>query len=124
MVIRQGDIFWIDLDEPDGSEPGYRHPHLVLQNDLFNESRINTTVVSVLTTNLRRAEAPGNTLLEPGEAGLPKQSVVVISQIFTVDKTQLGERIGAVSPARLRQILSGLRLLTEPRDRENKNGAV
>ncbi len=124
MVIRQGDIFWIDLDEPDGSEPGYRHPHLVLQNDLFNESRINTTVVCVLTTNLRRAEAPGNTLLEPGEAGLPKQSVVVISQIFTVDKTQLGERIGAVSPARLRQILSGLRLLTEPRDRENKNGAV
>ncbi len=124
MVIRQGDLFWIELDEPDGSEPGYRHPHLVLQNNLFNRSRINTVVVCALTTNLRRAQAPGNTLLEAGEAGLPKQSVVVISQIFTVDKTQLGERIGAVSPARLRQILNGLRLLTEPRDVDDEDESV
>jgi mRNA interferase MazF len=62
VVIRQGDIFWIELEDPEGSEPGYRHPHLVLQNNLFNRSRINTVVVCALTTNLRRAEAPGNTL--------------------------------------------------------------
>lgn len=121
MVIRQGDIYWIDLDEPEGSEPGYRHPHLVLQNNLFNRSRINTVVACALTTNLKRAQAPGNTLLEPGEAGLPKQSVVIISQIFTVDKSQLGEYIGTVSVARLRQILDGLRLLTEPRDIEDQD---
>ena len=68
MVINQGDIFWIELDEPSDSEPGYRHPHVVIQNNVFNRSRINTVVVCTLTSNLRRAAAPGNVLLEPGEA--------------------------------------------------------
>jgi len=118
MVINQGDIFWVDLDDPVGSEPGYRHPHVVIQNNVFNRSRLNTVVVCALTSNLKRATAPGNVLLEPKEANLLKQSVVVVSQIFTVDKTQLGEYIGGLSNKRVRQILDGLRLLTEPREVE------
>jgi mRNA interferase MazF len=118
MVINQGDIFWIDLDEPSGSEPGYRHPHVVVQNNVFNRSRINTVVVCALTSNLKRAAAPGNVVLEPKEANLPKQSVVNISQIFTVDKSQLGEKIGTLSSRRVREILDGIRLLLEPRELE------
>ena len=118
MVINQGDIFGVDLDEPTGSGPGYRHPHVVIQNNVFNRSRINTVVVCALTSNLQRATAPGNVLLEPGEADLPKQSLVVVSQLFTVDKSQLSEHIGTLSKKRLRQILDGIKLLIEPREVE------
>lgn len=116
MVIRQGDVFWIDLGDPVGSEPGYRHPHVVIQNNVFNLSNINTVVVCVITSNLKRAKAPGNVLLAKGEANLPKQSVINISQIFTVDKQDLEEKIGSLSKRRVRQILNGVRLLMEPRD--------
>ena len=115
-MINQGDIFWIDLGEPSGSEPAYRHPHVVVQNNLFNRSRINTVIVCALSSNLKRAESPGNVLLEPGEADLPRQSVVLVSQIFSVDKTQLNDYIGTLSNRRVRQILDGMRLLTEPRE--------
>ena len=118
MVISQGDIFWIELDEPPGSGPGYTHPHIVIQNNLFNRSRIHTVVVCALTSNLKRVTAPGNVLLEAGEANLPKQSMVVVSQIFTVDRAQLGEHIGTLSKKRVRQILDGIRLLIEPREIE------
>ena len=118
MVIRQGDVFWVDLGEPSGSRPGYRHPHVVIQNNIFNKSRINTVVVCVLTSNLKRADAPGNVLLEKGEANLPKQSVVNVSQIFTVDKRDLDEKIGSLSLQRIRQILAGINLVLEPRDIE------
>lgn len=118
MVINQGDVFWIELEEPSGSEPGYRHLHVVIQNNLFNSSRIRTVVVCTLTSNLRRAAAPGNVLLEPGEADLPMQSVINVSQIFTVDKSQLGEKIGTLSAERVRQILDGVRLVIEPREAE------
>ena len=116
MVIQQGDVFWIDLDEPSGSGPGYRHPHVVVQNNLFNRSRINTAVVCVLTSNLKRADAPGNVLLDKSEANLPRKSVVNVSQLYTVDKRDLVEKIGTLSPARIRQILDGIQLLLEPRD--------
>jgi mRNA interferase MazF len=116
MVINQGDIFWIDFGEPSGSEPGYRHPHVVIQNNLFNRSRINTVVVCALTSNLKRAEAPGNVLLKKGEANLPKKSVVNISQIFTVGKNDLSGKIGALTKARLEEILIGIRLLTDPHE--------
>jgi mRNA interferase MazF len=116
MVINQGDVFWVDLGEPSGSGPGYRHPHVVIQNNLFNRSRINTVIVCVITSNLKRAQAPGNVLLKEGEANLSKQSVVNVSQIFTVDKTDLVEKIGALSHKRVRQIIDGARLLIEPRD--------
>lgn len=117
-MINQGDVFWVDLGEPTGSEPGYRHPHVVVQNNLFNCSRMSTVVVCALTSNLRRAAAPGNVLLEPREAHLPQQSVVNVSQIFTVDKSQLVEKIGTLSSRRVRQILDGIKLLLEPREPE------
>ena len=116
MVISQGNIYWIDLGEPSGSAPGYLHPYVVIQNNVFNLSRINTVVVCALTSNLQRAESPGNVLLNEGEADLSKQSVVIVSQIFTVDKSDLGEYIGMLSKKRVRQILDGIRMLTEPRE--------
>ncbi len=116
MVINQGDVFGVELDEPSGSSPGYRHPHVVIQNNLFNHSQINTTVVCVLTSNLKRAGVPGNVALEKGEANLPRASVAVVSQIVTVDKAQLQEYIGTLAPRRVRQILDGLHLITEPKE--------
>jgi len=116
MVINQGDIFWVDLGKPSGSEPGYKHPHMVVQNNLFNKSRINTVVVCTLTSNLRRAKAPGNILLDPGEANLPEQSVINISQLYTVDKRDLAEKIGTLSDQRVQEVLEGIHLLLEPRD--------
>ena len=118
MVINQGDVFWVDLGDPSGSSPGYRHPHVVIQNNVFNQSRINTVLVCVLTSNLKRAEAPGNVLLAKGEGNLPRQSVVNVSQIFTVDKRGLVEKIGSLSRKQIHQILDGIRLLIEPRDVE------
>ena len=115
MVIEQGEIYWIDLGKPSESEPGYRHPHIVIQNNLFDFSRINTVVVCVITSNLKRAKAPGNVLLEKGEVNLPKKSVVNISQVYTVNKSDLKEKIGKVSEKRMQQILDGLHLLVEPR---------
>jgi mRNA interferase MazF len=116
VVINQGDVFWIDLGAPSGSAPGYRHPHVVVQNNLFNRSRINTVVVCALTSNLKRATAPGNVLLERGEANLPRRSVVNVSQLFTVDKADVSEMIGTLSPRRVREILDGIRLVLEPRE--------
>jgi len=118
MVINQGDIFWVDLGTPSSSGLGYRHPHVVIQNNVFNRSRINTVVVCALTSNLKRAAVPGNVLLKKGEANLPKQSVINVSQIFTVDKNQLDEKIGTLATGRLREILNGIGLLIEPREPE------
>ena len=116
MVIEQGEIYWFDLSEPSRSELGYRHPHIVIQNNLFNASKINTVVVCALTSNIKRALAPGNVLLNEGEANLPKQSVVNISQMYTVNKGDLAKKIGKVSERRFSEILEGIKLLTEPRE--------
>jgi mRNA interferase MazF len=116
MKVRQGDIYWIDLGDPEGSEPGYRHPHVVVQNNVFNNSRLNTVVVCALTSNLKRSAAPGNVLLKKGEANLKKDSVANITQLVTVDKADLIEQIGTLPPARVREIIDGIRLLIEPRD--------
>ena len=107
--INRGDVFWIRPDDPLGPVPSYSHHHVVVQDDVFNHSRITTVVVCALTPNLRRANEPGNVLLEAGEGNLPKQSVVVVSQVSSVDKARLGERIGSLSDARVEQILAGLR---------------
>jgi mRNA interferase MazF len=114
VVIHQGDVYWVDLGEPAGSGSGYRHPHVVIQNDVFNASRIRTTIVCALTSNLKRAEAPGNVLLASGEAKLPKASVVLVSQLLTIDKSQLVDYIGTLSNRRIREIVAGVYLLTEP----------
>ncbi|MEK7236335.1 MAG: type II toxin-antitoxin system PemK/MazF family toxin [Nitrospirota bacterium] len=116
MTIQQGDIFWVDLGTPKSSEPGYRHPHVVIQNNIFNKSRINTVVVCSVTSNLKRAVAPGNVLLKKGEGNLPKDSVVNVSQIITVNKSDLVEKIGSLSQARINQIIEGIKLLMEPRE--------
>ena len=107
--INRGDVVWIGPDDSRGPAPAYSHPHVVVQDDVFNHSRITTVVVCALTSNLHRASEPGNVLLEPGEGNLPKQSVVVVSQISSVDKARLGERIGTLSDERVEQILAGLR---------------
>jgi len=116
MVINQGDMYWIELDEPEGSEPGYKHPHVIVQNNLFNRSQIRTVLVCPLTTNLKRAGAPGNVLLDKKESNLTKQSVVNVSQVYTVDKTQLDEYIGSLSTKRIAEILIGIKLVLEPRE--------
>jgi mRNA interferase MazF len=116
MTIRQGDIFWADLGAPRGSEPAYRHPYIVIQNHVFNQSKINTTVVCALTSNLKRARAPGNVFLQRGEGNIKKDSVVNISQIITVDKSDLVEKIGSISPSRITEIIEGVRLLIGPRE--------
>jgi len=107
--IDRGDVFWIGPDDSRGAAPSYSHPHVVVQDDVFNHSRITTVVVCALTSNLERANEPGNVLLELGEGNLPQQSLVVVSQILSVDKLRLGERIGALSEARVEQVLAGLR---------------
>ncbi|HYO58916.1 type II toxin-antitoxin system PemK/MazF family toxin [Archangium sp.] len=107
--INRGDVFWLVPDDSRGPVPSYSHPHVVVQDDVFNHSRITTVVVCALTSNLHRANEPGNVLLEVGEGNLPKQSVVVVSQISSVDKARLGERIGSLSDTRVEQILAGLR---------------
>ena len=114
MVIKQGDIFWVDLGKPGGSEPGYRHPYVIIQNDVFNASNINTVIAIALTSNTAQAVVPGNVLLKKGEANLPKASVVTISQIITIDKTDLKDKVGHLSDSRIREILDGLHLITDP----------
>lgn len=106
--IDRGDLYWIALDDDRGL-PGLAHPHVVVQDDVFNHARIATVVVCALTSNLERAREPGNVVLDPGEGDLPRPSVVVVSQIASVDKARLGARIGRLSAARVDQIVDGLR---------------
>jgi mRNA interferase MazF len=115
LVIRQGDLYRIDPGQPSGSRPGNRHPHVVIQNDLFNASGIRTVVVCALTSNLALAEAPGKVRLRKGESGLPKESVVNVSQIFTLDRQDCTDKIGALSARRIREVIDGVRLVLEPR---------
>lgn len=111
MSIRQGDIYWVALDTPSDEEPGIIHPHVVLQEDVLNQSRIETVVVCALTTNAKKRKWPGNVLLEMGEANLPKPSIVVVSQVSTVSKAQLGAYIGTLSAERVQEIFAGMRFL-------------
>jgi mRNA interferase MazF len=111
MEIHQGDIYWAAPDGPQGPVPGIPHPYVVVQEDVFNRSRIPTVVVCALTTNRKRASLPGNVLLEPGEANLPRQSVVEVSKLSTVDKSQFGEYIGSLARPRIDQILAGIQFL-------------
>lgn len=106
MDVKQGDIFWISPNEANQIASDYTHPHVVVRDDTPN-----TIIVCALTTNLKRAKAPGNVLLEEGEANLPMQSVVVVSQVSTVDKAQLGEYIGTLTEGRIHQVLAGMQFL-------------
>jgi mRNA interferase MazF len=107
--VHRGDLYWIEPGQLAGGAQCEVHPYVVVQDDVFNRSRIATVVVCGLTSNLRRASEPGNVLLDSGEGGLPKQSVVVVAQVSSVEKSALGRRIGALSQERVEQILAGLR---------------
>lgn len=111
MTIHSGDVFWVHPSDAAGVAPNHPHPYVVVSPDVFNQSRLSTVVVCALTSNLGRASEPGCVLLDDGEANLPKRSVVLVSQIDSIDKASLGPRIGTLSPARVQQILSGLQFL-------------
>lgn len=108
MVISQGDVWWADLAEPIGSAPGYRRPVIVVQSDAFNRSRIATVVCVVLTSNLKIADAPGNLVLGERQTGLDRDCVANVSQVVTLDKSQLTEAVGKLSQRKLDLVLSGI----------------
>ncbi len=107
----RGEIWWANLPDPVGSEPGYRRPVLVVQDDTFTQSRISTVIVVIITSNVQLAEAPGNVLLPCAVSGLSRDSVANVSQIFTVDKTFLAERIGALPDYLQEEVDEGLRTI-------------
>lgn len=109
--MRRGEIWWASLPEPSGSGPGYRRPLLIVSANSFNESRISTVIAAVITSNLRLADAPGNVRLPARGLGLSKPSVVNVSQIITVDKALLTERVGRLTPRLLAAVDDGIRLV-------------
>jgi mRNA interferase MazF len=111
LVIRQGEIYWLHFGPVAGSAPAGRRPALVVQHDRFNRSAISTTVVAAVTSNLRLGAMPGNVGLRRGEAGLPRASVVNVSQIRTIDRARLVDRVGALGAGKMRDVLKGLALL-------------
>ncbi len=111
MVNQRGEIWRADLPEPIGSPPGYRRPVLIIQSDSFNKTNLNTSIVALITTNLDLAEMKGNVLLKKTQSDLPKDSVVNVTQVFTLDKRLLLEFVGTVSESKMEQIENGLRLV-------------
>lgn len=111
MVVERGQVWWAELGEPGGSQPGFRRPVLVVQSDPFNRSRIRTVIAVVLTTNLRLVEAPGNVLVPARAAGLPRDSVANVSQVVTIDKDFLTELAGRLKGPLLSAVDAGLRLV-------------
>jgi mRNA interferase MazF len=109
--VRRGEVWWADLAEPRGSEPGFRRPVLIVQADAFNRSRISTVLCVVLTSNLRLVDAPGNVLLSAKRAGLPKDSVANVSQLITVDRAFLDERITHLPQGLMNAVDAGLSLV-------------
>ncbi len=107
----RGEIWWASLPTPTGSGPGFRRPLVIVQSNDFNKSRINTVIAVVITSNLKLATAPGNLSLPPKGTGLPKNSVANVSQIITVDKAFLTERIGKLTAKQIHQMEEGLRLV-------------
>jgi mRNA interferase MazF len=109
--MQRGEIWWADLPQPVASEPGYRRPVLIVQSNDFNRSRIRTVIATILTTNLRLAQAPGNVLVTAIETGLPRDSVINVSQVITIDKSFLTEQAGQVSEVIMLRVEEGLRLV-------------
>jgi mRNA interferase MazF len=115
VVIARGEVWWADLDEPAGSQPGYRRPVLVVQADAFSRSRLQTTLAVVLTSNLRLLDAPGNVLVPKAASGLPKDSVANVSQVVTLDRDFLTERAGKLPTRLVSAIDDGLKLVLDLR---------
>ena len=111
MVIRKGSIYWVDFSPGKGSEPIGRRPGLVIQNDILNDSNLNTVIMLAITSTMRFGELPGNVILRKGEANLPKRCVINITQIKSVDKTSIKEKIGTISKKRMDEVHDGLKLV-------------
>ncbi|HZU32325.1 MAG TPA: type II toxin-antitoxin system PemK/MazF family toxin [Candidatus Angelobacter sp.] len=111
--MTRGEIWWADLPDPRGSEPGFRRPVLIIQANSFNRSRIHTVIVAVISSNLRLAEAPGNVLLPSSVTGLPRDSVVNVSQLLTLDRSFLTEELGKLSGQLRAEIDAGLKLVLD-----------
>ena len=109
--MKRGEIWWASLPDPRDSEPGYRRPILIMQSDDFNQSAVRTVIGVAITSNLRRSEAPGNVLLPKRESSLLKDSVVDVTQLITVSRTHLVNRVGRIPSARIQEIENGLRLV-------------
>jgi len=108
VVVAQGEIWWAELPEPTGSAPGFRRPVVIVQGDALNRSKISTVVCVPLTSNLVWADAPGNVLLLAKTTGLPKDSVANVSQVVTLDKSMLADRVGKLPRAKLELVIAGL----------------
>lgn len=108
--MRRGEVWWADLPEPSGSEPGFRRPVVIIQADEFNRSRIRTVIAAAITSNTTLAQAPGNVALSRRSVGLDRESVVNVSQIVTLDKRILTERVGRLSARKLRDVEDGVRV--------------
>jgi mRNA interferase MazF len=113
VVVERGQIWWADLGEPAGSEPGFRRPVLIVQSDAFNRSRLRTVLTVVLTSNLRLVEAPGNVLLPAKTTGLPKDSIANVSQVITLDREFLTGVAGRIRGQLLKDVEHGLRLVLD-----------
>jgi mRNA interferase MazF len=111
VVVHRGEIWWADLAEPRGSEPGFRHPVLILQAEPFNRSRLRTVVGIVVSSNTRLLDAPGNVLLSAKETGLPRDSVANVTQFVTIDRDYLEDRAGRISPRTSARVEAGVRLV-------------
>lgn len=110
-MIARGDVVWADFGDPIGSQPGFRRPVVVVQGDAFNLSAISTVVCVPITSNLALAKFPGNVSLPSSATGLARESVANVSQVTTLDRTQLGERVGRLSKSRVNDLLAGLDLV-------------
>jgi mRNA interferase MazF len=111
MVIKRGEIWWAELPEPSGSEPGYRRPLVIIQSNEFNSSNISTVIAAVITSNIYLASAPGNILLSTKNSKLSKKSIVNVSQLITVDKSFLTDKIHTLSNKLMAKIDDGIRLV-------------
>jgi mRNA interferase MazF len=111
VVVKRGEIRWASIPGPRGSEPGHRRPVLIVQSDAFNRSRIGTVLAVVISSNLRLGEAPGNVELTARQSGLPRRSVVNVSQVITLDRRYLDDRVGRLAPRHLAAVDEGLRLV-------------
>ncbi len=113
MVIKRGEIWWAELPEPIGSCPGYRSPLLIIQSNDFNKSNINTIIAAVITSNIRLSAAPGNILLSTQKSKLPKESVINVSQLITIDKSFLTEKVNTLSSSIMANVDEGVRLVLQ-----------
>ena len=113
MVVRRGDIYWVDFSPGKGSEPLGRRPGLVVQCDALNDSKLNTVVVLAITSNLKFSELPGNVVLAKGETNMPKRCVINVTQLKSVDKRSLVEKIGSLSQEKMERVVAGLKLVMD-----------